>query len=602
MTKRLFGYTVTFLVLLHTSLTASNIEVSGVSLSRRDTVTGRVTIRCNVRWSNSWRHTSGIKNWDAAWIFAKFRLGTADISLTGASSSGTNIIVPSTANLRVGMPVIVTGGTGVLAVGTVVASIINSTVFSVNTTPTTALSGASIRCVRIWEHVRLTNSGNSVPSNFTAENALQSPTSSFDSIANPVVGLFVYRSTAGTGTATADGVELRWCYVANGISAGATVDVQVFAIEMVYIPGGTEFLVGGSAVSQPFYPTTINTATATVAPLSLGNRGGFGGGFPAGTAFTPTTAAYPNGFNAVYCMKYEISQGQYRDFLNTLTRNQQLNRVGMATATVGLYAGGRTWNGTAFSGGEVTNLTVPTNRIGLRLASDPGSPSPLLFACDLNSSSSLPNGVNQSDDGEWIAMGQLTYMDGCAYLDWACLRPMTEIEFEKICRGDQDTVSQELATGDTVFVASNGISQSGTISETSTTSGARFAANNRPGQQGPIRVGAFAGPYTSRGGAGATYYGVMEMSGNLWEPTVGMNAITYTGAHGDGTLSNNGHANTALWPGNSGGNVTSSMQTGFRGGSWLVATYFAVVCDRSRAYVPLMTRDADTGMRGVRSQ
>jgi formylglycine-generating enzyme required for sulfatase activity len=36
---------------------------------------------------------------------------------------------------------------------------------------------------------------------------------------------------------------------------------------------------------------------------------------------------YPVGFRGFYTMKYEISQVQYRDFLNTLTRAQQQERV-----------------------------------------------------------------------------------------------------------------------------------------------------------------------------------------------------------------------------------------------------------------------------------
>ena len=34
-------------------------------------------------------------------------------------------------------------------------------------------------------------------------------------------------------------------------------------------------------------------------------------------------AGFPNDYNAFYCMKYELSQGGYRDFLNCLTYTQQ---------------------------------------------------------------------------------------------------------------------------------------------------------------------------------------------------------------------------------------------------------------------------------------
>jgi hypothetical protein len=41
-------------------------------------------------------------------------------------------------------------------------------------------------------------------------------------------------------------------------------------------------------------------------------------------------ANWPNGFNAFYCMKYEVSQQGYVDFLNTLTYTQQVTRTANA--------------------------------------------------------------------------------------------------------------------------------------------------------------------------------------------------------------------------------------------------------------------------------
>lgn len=43
------------------------------------------------------------------------------------------------------------------------------------------------------------------------------------------------------------------------------------------------------------------------------------------------------------------------------------------------------------------------------------------------------------------------------------------------------------------------------------------SANNNAGAiQGPVRVGIYATANSGRDTAGATYWGVMEMSGNLW--------------------------------------------------------------------------------------
>lgn len=69
---------------------------------------------------------------------------TSSITLTGGSSSGTTITVASTTGLLVNHKVTVTAGTGSFATNTVVSSILSSTQFTVNTTPSVALSGATI--------------------------------------------------------------------------------------------------------------------------------------------------------------------------------------------------------------------------------------------------------------------------------------------------------------------------------------------------------------------------------------------------------------------------------------------------------------------------
>jgi formylglycine-generating enzyme required for sulfatase activity len=460
----------------------------------------------------------------------------------------------------------------------VVSSITNATQFVVSATPTTPLSSASIECIRIWEHARLNNTGHTAASGSTID------------VPTDGTGAFIYRSSAGSGTNTFNNTQLRWNYGANTVRDDAIVSIQVFAIEMVYVPGGVSFNVGGGGGTSAFTSTTINTDNATVA-----------GGFPTGQT-APANTSWPNGYNAFYCMKYEISQGQYRDFLNTLTRTQQANRVTM-DGTVGRYAGGFTWNGSAWSGSEVSNLTSPANRNGLRLTADPGGISPRTYACDLNTSATLPTGVNQSNDGEWIAMNQLNWMDGCAYMQWSGLRPMTELEYEKACRGNQAAVSGEYAWGNATVTGATGISSGGTNTETFSNAGANAAFGNVAGVQGPLRVGAFAGAATTRAQAGATYYGIMEMSGNLWERAVTIGDATgraFTGLHGSGLLSTAGHATTTAWPGLTSGEVTGATGSGFRGGAWYSDAASLRVSDRDVAASTNALRSSNYGFRGVR--
>lgn len=592
--KRL--YITCMLLVTAAILHANNISISNVTLTGQNTSAGANNaanfslVKFNLSWENSWRISTGSTNWDAAWIFVKFRVGASDPTFTGVSSSGTTVTVNSTTNLRVGMPVRVTAGTGAFAANTFISSITNATQFVVTAAPSTPLSGASIECIRIWEHARINNTGHTAPSGSTIDAGLLTPGSAFNATTNPAVGVFMYRNANGSGTNTFNNTQLRWNYGANGINDNVAVSVQVFAIEMVFVPGGVDFTVGDGVSRSTFTQTTITTATANIA-----------GGFPTGQT-APANASWPNGYNSFYCMKYEISQGQYRDFLNALTRTQQANRVTM-DGTVGRYAGGVTWNGAGWSGGEVNNLTTPANRIGLRLIADPGGVSPRTYACDLNPSGSLPSGVNQSDDGECIAMSQLNWMDGCAYMEWAGLRPMTELEFEKACRGNQAVVSGENAWGNTSTTSANNITNGGQAGELTNTANANSASGNQTNVQGPMRVGTFAGAATTRVQAGATYYGIMEMSGNLLERVVTIgnaSGLEYTGLHGDGILSNNGNATITNWPGLISGEVTGATGSGFRGGAWNHNILELRVSDRIYVIETVTSRYSNYGFRGVR--
>lgn len=44
-----------------------------------------------------------------------------------------------------------------------------------------------------------------------------------------------------------------------------------------------------------------------------------------------------------------------------------------------------------------------------------------------------------------------------AYLNWSGLRPMTELEYEKSCRGERAAFANEMAWGDTTYVYQTGI-------------------------------------------------------------------------------------------------------------------------------------------------
>jgi len=216
-----------------------------------------------------------------------------------------------------------------------------------------------------------------------------------------------------------------------------------------------------------------------------------------------------------------------------------------------------------------------------------------------------------STTNPYVACNFLSWMDGAAYSDWAGLRPMTELEFEKACRGTVTPVANEYAWG-TATVASSaytlenpGATNEGIASNYSTSTGNASYVITDGSIDGPLRVGIFAANAVNQGRitAGASYYGIMELSGNLWERAVTVGNATgraFTGLHGNGALSTNGHANETDWPGLTGGEVTGATGSGFRGGVWLSNASLMRVSARLNAANAITVRSGIFGFRAVR--
>ena len=110
---------------------------------------------------------------------------------------------------------------------------------------------------------------------------------------------------------------------------------------------------------------------------------------------------------------------------------------------------------------------------------------------------------------------------------------------------------------------------------------------------------------------GASYYGVMGMSGNLWEYTVTAGkdrGRLFRAEHGDGKLDESGlpllrlaagqpRVEVLSWPNDAGEGV------GYRGGAFYPPTSRSRLADRYYAsgLDDYTTRSMDTGIRGVRS-
>ena len=398
------------------------------------------------------------------------------------------------------------------------------------------------------------------------------------------LGLMVQRSSTGSGSVQ----SLVTLYTQMPLPAG-NIEIAVFGVEMVYIPDGP-FYIGDSLSKGTFQQGNSRSAyfVNDEAAMTIGSGAGQLSDTilhaPAGTI----PASFPKGHKGFYMMKYEISQWQYVDFLNTLTLNQQ---TGLTYASP-MAAAGTPALSSALSNRSTIVVSMPSN----------GS-QPAVYACNANN-----NGLfNEPDDGQNRACNFLDWNGLAAYLDWAGLRPFTELEFEKACRGPLYPVAGELAFGASGVTDANTITNDGTATETHSETyqnNKGICSHGYFGPQGPLRCGFAARSNTTRLQSGASYYGVMELSGNLWEmvvQTTDTEGLLFTGLHGDGQLSNTGSADVAFWP-----NFATAAGAGYRGGAWLSGVFnvgdFRDVAVSDRFYAglrPTIRRNTSSG-RGVR--
>lgn len=383
-------------------------------------------------------------------------------------------------------------------------------------------------------------------------------------------GAFLFRKAEGKGHVAAQEVRLVWDFEADGLTVSNQAMVKVYAIEMIYVPQNSFYVGSGGNGSNEFTLTQITTADASAA-----------GGYPTGQ--TAPIAAWPNGYAGFYAMKTEISQGLYRDFLNSLLAAQAANRCSASSANDFM--------------GDAAGILTPTNRNGIQLTNAAAVGHG--YVCNLDNDSNY----NEGEDGKSVACNWLKWADLTAFADWAALRPMTEMEFEKLCRGPAAAATNEYPWGAAYGLrAARGLAYNGTSSEaaTNTSNYANCNATNHPDVQGPMRCGAFASDttQTTRLQSGAGYYGNMELGGNLMEQCVSLADAAgraFAGAHGDGALTAGGDANAANWPG------TDAVGAGARGGSWQDGPTTLMTSDRQNALSISATRTATYGGRCVRT-
>lgn len=447
-------------------------------------------ITFHIQWENDWRTSSSPDNWDAAWVFVKYRAGGGE-----------------------------------------------------------------------WRPATLS----AVPADH------QGPSGTAIDPPSDGKGVFIRNGAPGGGALNAD-ISLRWNYGLDGVPPDADVTVRVLGLEMVYIPEGGFFvgdngasdasLTKGSDDSRPWYiagESAIEvTNTASDGYYYRSSKDVWNDIWNANEDITGSSfiipADFPKGVRALYCMKYEMTQQQYVDFLNTLTPAQSSNRYDRANA-------GR-FGYTIYETGGVYDTDHPDR-----------------------------------------ACGFLSPADSYAYADWAGLRPMTELEFEKICRGSGNpAVNLEFAWGTTYSRNATGVTGTERDRDYLTSIGANsyYLEDENSPPQFPLNSGIFADTGKSREMSGAAYYGVLEMSTNLSELCISIGNAQgriFTGRNGDGRLSEDGYADEIGWPQRDGigGGYRGGCFANERGHMWVsVRVEAAVAIDYTHRHIPW-------GFRGVRS-
>ena len=401
------------------------------------------------------------------------------------------------------------------------------------------------------------------------------------------MGVFLERTYSGLGNIGVHTVTLKLnssMTTSPEIIPSAVDNFKVMGIEMVYVPQAQFYIGDGRPNNSHNFSAGNNVSTPLLITSALQSAG-----LGASTVYTSNSmygcpnylpATFPLGYNGFWCMKYETSLTSYVDFLNCLSYDQQATRLSKWGTrypnSVNTYFGGGQQTNAIYTSVAGTYNTIPANFVFNAFAT-------------------------------YYPISYLSWTDLTAYLDWTGLRPMTDFEYEKACRGTVNPIAYEYPWGNTSITQATGTGNNpGTFQMRVSQAGeglCLYAWDNET--WAPYRSGSFATQITTRSQCGATYYGIMEMGGNLSEQVVGGGSgydySNFTTANGDGALGADGNANTAGWPRGIGANQGNYC----KGGDFVGNGGSSIIQVSDRQYYGGNTLNngqyKGTGGRGVRS-
>jgi formylglycine-generating enzyme required for sulfatase activity len=455
---------------------ANDLKVENVSLTTPNAVNQTMKMKFDLSWQNSWRNSI---NYDAVWIFVKY-----------STDSG-----------------------------------------------------------QTWKHATLAKSGDN-PSGFNADSNIEVDFI----IPSDKKGCFIQRSLPGKGPLELDDLQLVWDWGGDGLDASDSARIKVFGIEMVYVKDGAFYIGDGDGINESAYSfhlaggkSSIQITSSLTNNIKVDAGGGDdsqltgsgigidgGQGLDSNNDGIVNNSSFPTGYGAFYVMKYEITEGQWVDFFNTLGNAQKSNRD------------------ITGSDGKNSDRVVYRNTISWSTG---------------HASTQRPN----------RAITYLSWQDLSAFADWAALRPLSELEYEKAARGENSPEYGEYAWGSASIIPALSISGPEDGTETIANDNANCNYGNQTliggdGGAGPLRIGIFATSNSNRQQSGGSYYGIMELTGNVSEAVVSLGSSqgrAFQASHGDGELLSSGRADNSDWPGFvNGEGVSQSAGIGLRGGSW----------------------------------
>lgn len=458
-------------MLLCISVSGNNVMIKGeVKVQAKDASTALLTFPLS--WENSWR--TG-ENWDAVWIFAKYKR-------VGVNEPWHHLYLKDGGEFRA------RGADNIPAMEFL---------------PQYTTDYWPLRFDTLFL-------GNAIPNTKGVTKKV-------------IPGVFMFRKKAGQGDVNIPRLSLEWDFKEGDMNLyydvtlddirQGKIEVSVQAIEMIYVPVGPYCL--GDRTS-PYSFVNQNVDQGIRIDSDDGQVLYAGGEVIDGTSYEQEyriPEAFPMGYTGFYTMKYEVSQEQYVNFLNRLTLRDQKKRIGRSLDN--LEAGDYVF-------GEGGNIKDPSYRNGIVLVEKyTALDTPAVFGFNLSPVSP----TNFPDDGKDVACNFLSPDDMVAYLDWIGLRPHSETEFEKSCRERNPQIlsgDDSWAWGLTVpnslqwpaDVANAGEDNEEVLNNKNVNGAiaARYPS--------PVRVGSFATATTStKEQAGASCWGIMELSGNLAEIT-----------------------------------------------------------------------------------